>query len=130
MIRRPPRSTLFPYTTLFRSLAGSSRRRKATERWWPSVGECRLQGVEPALDLGELLPAPRRALLEQRHAGPDDAIGVPRVLRGLEQRVEVVRRRQVPAGAPHGAPVGLQNPRALGSREPVEERREVVAHLP
>src|SRR3712207_7548059 len=25
MIRRPPRSTLFPYTTLFRSIAGSSR---------------------------------------------------------------------------------------------------------
>src|SRR5256885_8700683 len=25
MIRRPPRSTLFPYTTLFRSLAGISR---------------------------------------------------------------------------------------------------------
>src|SRR5438309_7069560 len=25
MIRRPPRSTLFPYTTLFRSLARSSR---------------------------------------------------------------------------------------------------------
>src|SRR2546422_5243048 len=25
MIRRPPRSTLFPYTTLFRSLAGSDR---------------------------------------------------------------------------------------------------------
>src|SRR2546422_4155778 len=27
MIRRPPRSTLFPYTTLFRSLAARSRRR-------------------------------------------------------------------------------------------------------
>src|SRR5437588_7623714 len=27
MIRRPPRSTLFPYTTLFRSTAGRSRRR-------------------------------------------------------------------------------------------------------
>src|SRR2546430_8480888 len=26
MIRRPPRSTLFPYTTLFRSHAGRSRR--------------------------------------------------------------------------------------------------------
>src|SRR3712207_6958838 len=26
MIRRPPRSTLFPYTTLFRSRAGSARR--------------------------------------------------------------------------------------------------------
>src|SRR5258708_15043620 len=25
MIRRPPRSTLFPYTTLFRSLAGEAR---------------------------------------------------------------------------------------------------------
>src|SRR2546429_6694165 len=25
MIRRPPRSTLFPYTTLFRSLAGEER---------------------------------------------------------------------------------------------------------
>src|SRR2546426_8262353 len=29
MIRRPPRSTLFPYTTLFRSLASSARRRLA-----------------------------------------------------------------------------------------------------
>src|SRR6266511_5715728 len=27
MIRRPPRSTLFPYTTLFRSRLGSGRRR-------------------------------------------------------------------------------------------------------
>src|SRR2546430_12203740 len=26
MIRRPPRSTLFPYTTLFRSLGGGQRR--------------------------------------------------------------------------------------------------------
>src|SRR3712207_8887962 len=30
MIRRPPRSTLFPYTTLFRSVAGSSQRRRRT----------------------------------------------------------------------------------------------------
>src|SRR2546427_8189543 len=29
MIRRPPRSTLFPYTTLFRSRAGADRRRGA-----------------------------------------------------------------------------------------------------
>src|SRR2546430_11568307 len=28
MIRRPPRSTLFPYTTLFRSLARDYRRRR------------------------------------------------------------------------------------------------------
>src|SRR2546427_7620053 len=30
MIRRPPRSTLFPYTTLFRSCSGFSGRRKRT----------------------------------------------------------------------------------------------------
>src|SRR2546422_7930160 len=35
MIRRPPRSTLFPYTTLFRSPAGSSLR--AEQRLEPRV---------------------------------------------------------------------------------------------
>src|SRR5256885_15961150 len=34
MIRRPPRSTLFPYTTLFRSLLEMSR-----QRLRPSLGE-------------------------------------------------------------------------------------------
>src|SRR5437016_9767532 len=34
MIRRPPRSTLFPYTTLFRSLSGG--REKITSTWPPS----------------------------------------------------------------------------------------------
>src|SRR5205814_2455990 len=32
MIRRPPRSTLFPYTTLFRSAPAASRRRRAGRR--------------------------------------------------------------------------------------------------
>src|SRR5688572_32065705 len=32
MIRRPPRSTLFPYTTLFRSQPGQVERRAAEER--------------------------------------------------------------------------------------------------
>src|SRR5437867_7981004 len=31
MIQRPPRSTLFPYTTLFRSLVGEERRPVAAE---------------------------------------------------------------------------------------------------
>src|SRR3989441_8746958 len=35
MIRRPPRSTLFPYTTLFRSLSGS-----LSEGQWGHVGGC------------------------------------------------------------------------------------------
>src|SRR5438093_4012251 len=33
MIRRPPRSTLFPYTTLFRSPAGSEGRSSPNARW-------------------------------------------------------------------------------------------------
>src|SRR2546429_2596043 len=41
MIRRPPRSTLFPYTTLFRSLAGCSR----TDDYF--VGPSRSFGAEP-----------------------------------------------------------------------------------
>src|SRR2546428_11131949 len=41
MIRRPPRSTLFPYTTLFRSrvwiLAGARGRRRRGAREWRSL---------------------------------------------------------------------------------------------
>src|SRR5258708_18517831 len=38
MIRRPPRSTLFPYTTLFRSLEGLDDALEAVERPVPEVG--------------------------------------------------------------------------------------------
>src|SRR2546430_11766038 len=37
MIRRPPRSTLFPYTTLFRSVAGVCRGRGASVAKVPAV---------------------------------------------------------------------------------------------
>src|SRR3989442_10390362 len=33
MIRRPPRSTLFPYTTLFRSPAAGGHRHRAGRSW-------------------------------------------------------------------------------------------------
>src|SRR5256885_13174774 len=42
MIRRPPRSTLFPYTTLFRSRAPRG----------PAAGRCRLRGDEGRRDDG------------------------------------------------------------------------------
>src|SRR5256885_7680918 len=41
MIRRPPRSTLFPYTTLFRS-AGQRDRRRGRRRAEPGVHRSRL----------------------------------------------------------------------------------------
>src|SRR3989449_3950168 len=44
MIRRPPRSTLFPYTTLFRSSlvasAGASNARALGKKWNAGVGSC------------------------------------------------------------------------------------------
>src|SRR2546422_1660009 len=44
MIRRPPRSTLFPYTTLFRSLCSNTCDRESRMRWIRS----RLARNEPA----------------------------------------------------------------------------------
>src|SRR2546422_6727453 len=37
MIRRPPRSTLFPYTTLFRSHVGDERAGESVERLVPAL---------------------------------------------------------------------------------------------
>src|SRR5260221_8904062 len=48
MIRRPPRSTLFPYTTLFRSLC----------YWWPIVRTDRRSQLLPAVPwIQEELPS-------------------------------------------------------------------------
>src|SRR2546426_9346746 len=41
MIRRPPRSTLFPYTTLFRSLLPSARVSLAESPAWGTAGGAR-----------------------------------------------------------------------------------------
>src|SRR3712207_7539020 len=50
MIRRPPRSTLFPYTTLFRSVWGAllrcQRRAGAHPALAVDAGEVRLDGVD------------------------------------------------------------------------------------
>src|SRR5256885_6533254 len=58
MIRRPPRSTLFPYTTLFRSLDGRRRGRPAREAVGPSVRA--MQAVEHLLVGGGILLGPGR----------------------------------------------------------------------
>src|SRR5438874_6157108 len=60
MLRRPPRSTLFPYTTLFRSSLG---RRGAT-------------GIRPPARRG--VPTPRRPGRRRRHAGRHTRRGVDR----------------------------------------------------
>src|SRR2546422_9537966 len=45
MIRRPPRSTLFPYTTLFRSLALDRKWHRA--RLDPAILRLRILGLDP-----------------------------------------------------------------------------------
>src|SRR3712207_6921767 len=73
MIRRPPRSTLFPYTTLFRSrrqaLARGRLRARRVEALRDGVGVVAV-GRVPAregrgVDLGVELHAPRRAAAER-----------------------------------------------------------------
>src|SRR5687768_17998198 len=55
MIRRPPRSTLFPYTTLFRSLANPAR--LSRHPLAPGV----YRGCEPAAGRGGTLLADRKS---------------------------------------------------------------------
>src|SRR3712207_8269480 len=45
MIRRPPRSTLFPYTTLFRSVARLDGRNVATALAYDHAGDCGIYNV-------------------------------------------------------------------------------------
>src|SRR3712207_7533259 len=63
MIRRPPRSTLFPYTTLFRSLGAQHAERGAQRRGREARGRGRYDTAAPVgaiEDLhGELIPGAR-----------------------------------------------------------------------
>src|SRR3989441_9541356 len=103
MIRRPPRSTLFPYTTLFRSHRRAQRPRLPGPRHWPAgpglLGPVapispalfrrlggRLGGLRaaPGVHLG-LRPDPPgglavRASGGDRHLGAPAALGRPPVL--------------------------------------------------
>src|SRR3712207_7633365 len=67
MIRRPPRSTLFPYTTLFRSRAGDEERHPVRElelaelRAVIGVGRAR-DLLDPAHDVARVADGDRRRL--------------------------------------------------------------------
>src|SRR3989449_2260386 len=114
MIRRPPRSTLFPYTTLFRSPtveAGSrtplqrrpahDRRRAEGDSGLPGVqGRSPLRGDPHHLSgLSQGLPDPRR------DPGDADQRG-----RGLVAGTVVAGERPAPAGVLAGGPGGRPRP--------------------
>src|SRR5258707_10725236 len=59
MIRRPPRSTLFPYTTLFRS--------KTQYQTARSQGSQNISDVRTQLELGRAKPSPRHPFRSEEH---------------------------------------------------------------
>src|SRR3712207_7438276 len=77
MIRRPPRSTLFPYTTLFRSLRAAVRR-------------ARVQG--PRADAGDARHQRANAARHRHRQRDDDARGARR--RRSEEHTSELQSRQ------------------------------------
>ena len=69
MIRRPPRSTLFPYTTLFRSADGSD---------WMPLFVALAPGAVLDEDLKKRIKSALRAAYSPRHV-PDDILEIPDV---------------------------------------------------
>src|SRR5256885_15926546 len=79
MIRRPPRSTLFPYTTLFRSIGWVWAARHYRLRERPTLGDIAIGLVTDFLDtLGIGSFAPTTAPFKFRGAPPHELI--PRTL--------------------------------------------------
>src|SRR5258708_24678966 len=107
MIRRPPRSTLFPYTTLFRSLDVA----RHTEIWAalsvPTIDEKAWRATEPHT------PSPRarlEAVAELNRAGIPTGVLVAPLMPGIndspEQVAEIVRIA-TEAGATHIGGIAL-----------------------
>src|SRR2546429_9082546 len=125
MIRRPPRSTLFPYTTLFRSRGGAVVRRAARR-----VRHCRGgDGDRTGLAGGERLRVrvPDGAHEPQPGAGHRDGVPGPRVRSHLPElepgaRSGAVRRRRVAARPPRGPKGAPAKVRQVTFRDSLYER--------
>src|SRR5256885_11413630 len=72
MIRRPPRSTLFPYTTLFRSLGGPGRAAPDGQLRHQPRGPCRSE--EHTSELQSPCNLVCRLLLEKKKAQAGNAL--------------------------------------------------------
>src|SRR3712207_8545279 len=94
MLRRPPRSTLFPYTTLFRSedLAGSRRNRRGTAVVTAPGEAAHVVDVARSVEEARLLGADEAASEER-------VLGMP--LDGSRERREPVDRKSTRLNSSH-----------------------------
>src|SRR3989475_9733005 len=125
MIRRPPRSTLFPYTTLFRSRVRHALRRPFGRRGGPR------DHARPGGPLGDLAPEAARVHVAPRADGPLRGL-LGRDRGGAPPRDPAARpdRERRPAAAAHGRlPVArvlprrarrARAPRGAAARDPLE----------
>src|SRR6478672_3470101 len=93
MIRRPPRSTLFPYTTLFRSPRGAGHLDRCPDVAELAVGHLRRRSEEHTSELQSRSDLVCRLLLEKKKInllGPH----------GLELSGHLVQRSRLAVGAP------------------------------
>src|SRR3712207_9271263 len=97
MIRRPPRSTLFPYTTLFRSLFTWRRQARAAALEAPVAG--RLSFVPVVGDAAAPVPSPAGGEMERAAVEVEIAGAVGRVLPGADDGPLTAVLRAVRASA-------------------------------
>src|SRR3970040_2919888 len=92
MIRRPPRSTLFPYTTLFRSWQISPTLTPRLEPSAPGREEERLRSEEHTSELQSPMHLVCRLLLEKKNRSDDGAHdGADPRAQHKQQRTHVLR---------------------------------------
>src|SRR5258707_15847904 len=107
MIRRPPRSTLFPYTTLFRSEADAACQGIAVEGGASALlAEVAGDGRGQLLDRYRGAPQPK-ARRDRRQAGGDEEVGMQAFDRGgrpaeRENRIGKSIERNAPDNAVGG----------------------------
>src|SRR3989449_10792700 len=105
MIRRPPRSTLFPYTTLFRSLAEDQQKRIRAEIA-PDVPQRDSRGAPP-LD-PDIATGGALAEVERLSHDPEVRIDLQRpCLHAQRSRLEGGTRMPVDYSHGHGSPSKL-----------------------
>src|SRR5258708_27569048 len=103
MIRRPPRSTLFPYTTLFRSLRSFGRDVAALDQLGVSFGhlERRLLALAPEADVKLVLAYAKITYRKVRQPARKEGIDIKLVTRRIRKESQYgLGEHQYRAGPP------------------------------